>query len=280
MRYTEKKYESKDSDLLGVVVGFFVNLMIAPYRFVSEVSNKVVYLGREAIEKLCLVAILIQASLILWDCIWYIFTDNISLWGGPIPLGAKIISLAVMVWVSLYLLKTQQTDYLVVDSSEEDAADEVYEEEELSEEIPNETDQPELEPEISEYVEPVPLTAESLRKYEAPVSESNPDSLMDLFYETSEPDKVPDLPSIASREDFFVDEDDMFSEFDSLREDSSADIPVTIREDYEPFTRVSPADILSSLQAGELAFKEHSKSGIKVDTANLNLDMLFREGDI
>jgi hypothetical protein len=146
MRYTEKEHDYELKDLLDFIRFVLLSFFFAPKRLIEEISNKLMYLGKEAVEKLALCMIIFESVLLLLDGILYLATGKVEILTGFSPVLVKFIVLVLTGLGSLHILK--KFDYvqdlnLAATSdhvSAEDSISEDTEEEEVAvsvqEEIP------------------------------------------------------------------------------------------------------------------------------------------------
>jgi hypothetical protein len=102
MRYTEHKHENDMNDLLDLVRIVFTSLLLSPFRLLSEISSKIMYLERAIIEKVLLTAIVMDTALLIVDCIMYEVTGSMNLTTGMFPIAAKALVLVIcgaLAWV-------------------------------------------------------------------------------------------------------------------------------------------------------------------------------------
>lgn len=284
MRYTEKKFEEKPDDLVGAAIALFINFFMAPYRLVSEVSSKIVYIGKEAVDKICLATIVLLTVSMAWDVIWYFITGNISLWGGSAPLGAKFCALIISVWVGFYLSTSSTLSYSEeqdnVEGSEESAEVEVEVEEaetEIEEDylVEEEQDQEILE-DLSDNTELEVADELEVEIDTYAVSSGIDEDEEEEIFEDEEELSVGDLLNVndLSEEEFEpIDSDirDLIRELELTKPSDDA-----LRE-LNPFDEVTSASLISSLRTGDKSFQEVLKSGVRPQTDNINLNLLISE---
>lgn len=148
MRYTEEKQEKKLDDLFDLVILILTSVVIAPYRLISEISKKVMYLPYRSLEKLMLTSIVMVTVFIVLDIVVYLFTGRINLVDGSVPLVAKVVVLLIIATISLQFLgkrKVFTADVVEIHEEIEETDEEIIERTVLVEES-----QPVVEPSMVE----------------------------------------------------------------------------------------------------------------------------------
>lgn len=103
LSYTEDSYDyelKNPLDLLAYVLSSFV---LAPYRFFTEFSTKVVFLGRENIRKTVLLALIINTVIVAWNLGTNIFVKHeiniIDSYDSLVTMGLSFILTLVLYFV-------------------------------------------------------------------------------------------------------------------------------------------------------------------------------------
>lgn len=150
MRYTENKYNSEINTVLDVVNWIFVSLIMAPFRLINEISNKIMYLERQVIEKLVVVTAVIITAFLVWDGIVFFASGELSLVGGTIPIVSKFLALMLVAGFASYTLKKFEFAY---EAFEDEEVVEVEEQEEVEEIEEAEVEEVEEYEEVEELVD-------------------------------------------------------------------------------------------------------------------------------
>lgn len=143
MRYTEKKYDREINDPFDLITFLVVTIFFAPYRLVGEIANKLMYLKKEAVEKLILVTVSLITLFIVWDGIRFIVFGKLDLVTGTIPTIVKFVVLVIVGLGSVYVLNkfnyVRDLENSVYEEDVEDVEDEEvdysFEEEQEEEDV-------------------------------------------------------------------------------------------------------------------------------------------------
>ena len=96
MRYTEREFDYEHTSVYDFVRMVFVLVLIAPARLCGEISSKVIYLKRKQIEQILLTSLVINAVIVLGECVVKIYNGNLDIMVGTFPVCAKILSAVVI----------------------------------------------------------------------------------------------------------------------------------------------------------------------------------------
>jgi len=102
MRYNENKYDNEIKDLFDLIRVGFISILAAPYRLLSEISTKIMFLDRRVIEQTLLVTAIIDLLALVYAFIKFLITDKISLFSGIVPVVPVVLVLiltGVLAWV-------------------------------------------------------------------------------------------------------------------------------------------------------------------------------------
>lgn len=89
--YTEEPTPNKGG-LFGVI-HFILNVFLGPRRLLGEISRRVIFLKRNAVEQLLMVTALILLGLLVVDVVIYLTTGTINFTGGFSPVLSKMLAL-------------------------------------------------------------------------------------------------------------------------------------------------------------------------------------------
>lgn len=104
MRYTEKKYDFYFDNFFDIIRVVFLFLFLSPFRLINEISKKVIYLGKELIEKILIGSIVMCSFLIVVSLIIQLFRNKLSILKGPIPIISGLICLLLLGVLYCYLI--------------------------------------------------------------------------------------------------------------------------------------------------------------------------------
>lgn len=102
MKFTENCIELKTDTPTDIIKGVLILTFTAPYRLITEVSSKVIFLGKEKIQKVLLFAILIAAYVLLGMLIGLKFEGEFDLLSGRFP--PIIVIAALVLLIVLYAI--------------------------------------------------------------------------------------------------------------------------------------------------------------------------------
>lgn len=262
MRYTEEKYESKQQDLLGAIVAFLVGLIMAPYRIINEVSTKVTYMGKEAVEKLSLCTIVLITITVLWDFVGFIITGKIHLVDGNVPLLSKVVALLISVWVSFYFSK--RLTYYEEEYIEPEVVEEEYEEAAAV--------SVGVEDDVAATPQPMDIAISDL------IARQNTSPKVDRF---SQQEIDLSSPIIPDEEDLYQPE--IVPDYDSGSGDNGLDLggimgPVgsNSRGDFLGLEEITPAALLANIKAGESGFRSDIESGLDFKLDGIDISDLLK----
>lgn len=238
MRYTERKHNREINDLFDFVTFLVLTVFAAPYRMLSEIGNKLMYLKREAIEKLILLTVVIITIFIVWDGIRFIIFRKLELTTGVIPLAAKFIVLAIVGFSSMYLINRfnylKELDNFIYEGEDTLESDLDFSLEKSSEKT-SEEDKEEDKASEGKNVEPSELSS-----HVEPSSEQ-----LDL---TEVLEELPKSESIPLKE----------LETIELSEE-------VVEPSFNFFKEISPSDILSNLEKNESILSRRSGKVVSGD---------------
>lgn len=292
MRYTEKEHRTKSEDILDVIRNGVFNFFLAPYRLFNEISQKIMYMGKEAIEKLGLVSVVLVTALLLIDVISFVLTKNISLIKGASPILIKFLVLLMLG----YFLTNILSKFKFMDSvergtyrvGEEDIpGDEEFDYEEETE-VYKEEETKVYEEQIEKVVvseEEDYFTEEELR-FEEALNEAKEDTIPEIEELVRKPKEVTHVPHIEVEElgeEFSIipdipkfeiptgistesDDTDPFEDLDFDLGDGLLHIPGMedndiqgLREDLRILEEVKMDKMMDSLNAGERLLADKKK---------------------
>jgi hypothetical protein len=199
MRYTEQK-EKKSDNIFKVTL---LSIYSAPYRLVDELTKKLMFLGKEVIEKILFTMILLLSGLLLLDVILGTVIGGVNIYRGFSPILAKFLCIVIVLILYVALLPKTDIEKVLASFSRKKNIDSIeVEGEELVDEIIEEVKQDKIE-EISQEVQ------------EPPLENDKQEILSDIFQEEEETPQV--------------DENSLLLGTNWLEEiEEIADIPVTV----------------------------------------------------
>ena len=118
LSYTEDNYDYEIKNPLDLLAYVLSSLVLAPYRFFTEFSTKVVFLGRENIRKTVLLALIINTIIVAWNLGTNIFVKHeiniINSYDSLVTMGLSFILTLVLYFVICLtdpVIFTYQIDY-------------------------------------------------------------------------------------------------------------------------------------------------------------------------
>lgn len=285
MRYTEKKYETKNEDVLDFVRNIFVLVFLAPYRLLNEISQKIMYLRKEAVEKLSLCSIVLATGFLIFHVISYIITRDPKLIKGFSPILTEFVTIIVLGFVSMNLLnrfKFLESIGVGVEEDEEVVEEESLEEEEFEseEDEPLEDVVPEKEPETYEGYEDVEEPEPEEEEYYPPVEEEPEVVFFSKPSQEDDEEEEEEFEEYQEEQLFTLPTDfDAESLLSELREQSSKgsddlhSVEPEISEDF--FLEDSPEDLLGKLSGSERLYAKKLRQGFDSEVEeNLVLSLI------
>lgn len=217
-RYTEKEIKAKGDGILEEVKDFFLSIILSPYRLINEISQKIMYLDKDSVEKLGLGSLLLATGMLMLDAIIYLVGGNDSYVTGSSPLLIKFISVVVLGYFLIFLLSKMKLrglmesgEYYVgaedIPGDEEEEAEEEEEEDYGYREEEKERDvSTEEEEEEEEHIPPVEKDPESEIVLSGIEDVDDPYGLDAEFKKYPEPEslvldnlEIPEMPEMYKR---------------------------------------------------------------------------------
>lgn len=172
MRYTEEEVSTEINNPIDLVRYVFLSVFLAPLRLMGEISSKVMFMGREHLEKILSGSLLTAVALLLFDGVYFLITGKIDLFSGFIPVVSKVIVIVGIGAVATFGLKKIEQPEVVMPKP---VVPELPKEELTEEELPKAVvELPE------EIVEELPKEVVEGLGVVAPVKESVPYEVLDI----------------------------------------------------------------------------------------------------